>query len=131
MKVSTWNDDVLVTTTDWLTMTLRRVGRDEEASRLIEPITGHMDILENHSHHRRVLFYRGLVRPEELLDPQALTDLDLATQGYGVGNWYLAEGDTERARAIFRKIVESTYWPAFGFIAAEADLARMGDGREG
>ena len=46
-------------------------------------------------------------------------------QGYGVANWYLAEGDPERGREILERIVEGTSWAAFGFLAAEADLAGL------
>ena len=37
----------------------------------------------------------------------------------------LAEGDPEAARDVFQRIVEGTSWAAFGYIAAEADLASM------
>jgi hypothetical protein len=52
-------------------------------------------------------------------------ELDIATQGYGVGNWYFYNGNIEQAKEIFQKVMEGTYWPAFGYIAAEADLARL------
>jgi hypothetical protein len=48
----------------------------------------------------------------------------MATQGYGVGNWYLVSGDRAKARAIFDKVVVGRAWAAFGFIAAAADLKR-------
>jgi hypothetical protein len=44
---------------------------------------------------------------------------------YGIGNWYLVNGDTARARSWFERAIESGGWPAFGFIAAEADLQRL------
>lgn len=128
METST-NPDLLVATTDWMYMTLRRLGRHEEAAALLEPITADMEIIENDSYHQRLLMYKGEVAPEELLDLRAVDDPDqalaIATQGYGVGNWYLVEGDEERAREIFEAIVDGTSWAAFGYIAAEADLARM------
>lgn len=129
MQVST-NPDLLVATSDWMYMTLRRLGRRDEAAELLRPIHADLDIIENDAYHRRLLMYRGEVAPEELLDLRADNDPDvalaIATQGYGVGNWYLAEGDPETAREIFLRIVDGTSWAAFGYIAAEADLARMG-----
>lgn len=128
MAVSS-NPDLLVATSDWMYMTLRRLGRHDEAAALLEPITADLEIIENDAYHRRLLMYKGKVAPEELLDLRAVDDpdqaLSIATQGYGIGNWYLAEGETERAREVFERIVEGTSWAAFGFIAAEADLARM------
>ncbi len=118
-------DDNIVSSTDWMYMALRRLGREEEAAELLEPIRDDMDIIENHSYHARCLMYKGLKNPGELLDPDGASPLDFATQGYGVGNWYLYNGDEETAKKIFEKVVEGGYWPAFGYIAAEVELARM------
>ncbi len=125
MKVSN-NDDAITATSDWQWMTLMRLGRKAEAAKVLERITPKMEILENGSYHRRLLMYKGLEKPEALLDPAKADALTIATQGYGVGNWYLVNGDRARARETFEKVVAGTYWSAFGFIAAEADLQRLG-----
>jgi len=124
------NNDMYVATADWLYMTLRRLGRDDEAADLLEPISGGMDLLENTAYHRRLLMYKGELDPEALLDVGEGEDpaLTFATQGYGVGNWYLYNGRTEQAAAVFRRVLEGSYWAAFGYLAAEADLKRMGNG---
>ena len=124
MKVSN-NDDLLVATSDWMWMTLMRVGRKVEAGKLLERITPKMEILENGSYHRRLLMYKGLEKPEALLDPANADGLTIATQGYGVGNFYFVTGDRTRARQTFEKVVSGPNWSAFGYIAAEADLERM------
>jgi tetratricopeptide (TPR) repeat protein len=128
LAVST-NPDLLVATTDWMVMTLRRLGRADETGALLEAITADMEIIENDSYHRRLLMYKGEIAPEELLDLRSVADpdqaLNIATQGYGVGNWYLTEGDTAQAMEIYERIVAGTSWAAFGYIAAEADLARL------
>ena len=125
MKVSK-NDDSIAATSDWMWMTLMRLNRKEEAQKLLERITPKMDILENQSYHRRLLMYKGLEKPETLLDLSKVDDpTSIATQGYGVGNYYFVTGDTKRAREVFEKVVAGSGWNAFGYIAAEADLARM------
>jgi tetratricopeptide (TPR) repeat protein len=124
MKVST-NDDLLTATSDWMWMTLMRLNRKAEAAKVLERISPKMDILENTSYHRRLLMYKGLGQPEELLDPTNADGLTIATQGYGVGNWYAVTGNQARARQIFEKVVTGPNWSAFGYIAAEADLQRM------
>jgi tetratricopeptide (TPR) repeat protein len=124
MKVSN-NDDLVVATSDWRWMTLMRLGRKAEAARVLERITPKMDILENGSYHRRLLMYKGLETPEALLDPANADGLTIATQGYGVGNFYLVTGDSRRARETFEKVISGPNWSAFGYIAAEADLERM------
>lgn len=124
MKVS-HNDDSVTAVSDWMWMTLMRLNRKAEADKVLERITPKMDILENESYHRRLLMYKGLEKPEALLDPAKADALTLATQGYGVGNWYYVTGDRARAREIFEKVTAGSSWSAFGYIAAEADLHRM------
>ncbi len=119
------NDDTRVAVSDWLYMTLRRLGREDEAREVLRPIKADMDIIENTAYHRRLLMYKGEIPPDSLLNPDA-EPLQYVTQGDGVANWYLANGDTARANAILDKILESGYWAAFGYIAAEADVARRG-----
>jgi hypothetical protein len=122
------NDDMRVATLDWLYMTLQRLDRPEEAQALLTPIRADMDLLESFAYHRRLLMYKGEIPPDSLLHADPTADdraLQLATQGYGVGNWYLANGDSAKAEAIFREVIDGSYWPAFGYIAAEVDVQRM------
>jgi tetratricopeptide (TPR) repeat protein len=124
MKVSK-NDDSVTATADWTWMTLMRMGRKADAAKVLERITPKMDILENASYHRRLLMYKGLDKPEALLDTAKADDTTIATQGYGVGNYYFVTGNTARAKDVFQKVTAGGGWNAFGYIAAEADLARM------
>ena len=124
MKVST-NDDSVTTTSDWMWMTLMRLDRKADAARVLERITPVMDILENQSYHKRLLMYKGLSTPESLLDTATADATTIATQGYGVGNYYLVTGQADTAREVLTRVVSGSGWNAFGYIAAEADLARM------
>jgi tetratricopeptide (TPR) repeat protein len=124
MKVSRVNDDMLVATSDWLYMTLRRMKRDDEARAVLEPIKEQMDIIENGAYHARLLMYKGLRTAESVLNLNTADDIQIATQGYGVGNWYLVNGDREKAKEVFDRVLAGRAWTAFGFIAAEADLRR-------
>jgi tetratricopeptide (TPR) repeat protein len=122
MKVSA-NDDMRVATSDWLYMTYRRLGRPAEAAAVLEPIHAGMRILENEAYHRRLLMYKGEIAADSLLAVDIDDPVQIATYGYGVGNWYLYNGDAARAGDIFRRILDSPNWSAFGYIAAEAELA--------
>ena len=72
----------------------------------------------------RLRLYRGEIGPESILAPVDTSDVNVATLSFGLGNWYLVKGDTARAREQFRRSIRSGGWPAFGFIASEAELAR-------
>ncbi|UCE07492.1 MAG: amidohydrolase family protein [bacterium] len=124
MKVST-NPDALAATSHWLYMTLRRLGKDEQAAQVLEPINAEMDIIENQSYHQLLLFYKGEISQDSLMCKSA-DALDNATIGYGVGNWHFYNGNQDEAKQIFQKVIQGTQWAAFGYIAAEADLSKDG-----
>ena len=44
--------------------------------------------------------------------------------GYGVADYYLVNGQKDRALELMREVVRGPQWAAFGFAAAEAELAR-------
>lgn len=129
MKVSI-NDDLKVATLDWYYMTLKKLGRDAEAQSLIKAIKENMEIVENDAYYKRLLLYKGQLNPEDLLATEMTTDeqkLQYVTQGYGLGNYYLAKGDTSKAISIFQNVINTGYWSAFGYIASEMELAKLLD----
>ena len=117
------NDDMLVAFTHWLYMTLRMLGKDEEAEKALEPIRKDMTMIENGVYHRLCLFYKGEISYDELVgeDEAGMTRDAMA---YGLGNWYFYNGQKDKAKEIFEKILEGEVWASFGFIAAEADLVK-------
>ncbi len=119
------DDDSKIAISNWLYITLRRLGEKSEAEKILEGITEEMEVVENQSYYDLLLFYKGLKPESEIADKVKASDLDLATVGYGVGCWHLYNGNEVEAKIYFEKIVETRYWPAFGYIAAEAELYRM------
>ncbi len=117
------NDDMLVATTHWLYMTLRLLGRDEEALRALEPIRKEMNVIENMAYHKLCLFYKGDMAEEDIIGG-GFSDIMNDAVAYGVANYYLTNGDRERAGEIYEKMLESEIWASFGYIAAEADYVR-------
>ena len=119
------NPDMLVATSHWLYMTLRRLNRRTEADRVLESITPGMDIIENGSYYRLLLMYKGLESPHTLLE-RSREGVEGVTIAYGVANWHWYNGRRDEAVALFRTIVDrhGAEWPAFGYVAAEAELAR-------
>jgi tetratricopeptide (TPR) repeat protein len=121
------NADMLVATTHWLYMTLRRLGRESEAQKVIEPIKDNLDIIENVDYFKLVRLYQGKLKAEDLLkeigaDGSAANTLSNASLGYGLGNWFFYNGEREKAAEIFRRITTGNQWASFGYIAAETDL---------
>ena len=121
------NADMQVATAHWQYMTLRRLNRADDAKQVLAPITASMDVFENGSYHKLLLMYKGEISPETLMELVKSGGLDGATIGYGVANWHLYNGRKEEARRILQQIVDAnaTQWAAFGYIASEAELARM------
>jgi len=116
------NDDMRAATAHWLYMTLRRLGRDDEAREALEPIGAEMDVIENTVYHRLCLFYKGELAEAEITgEGGEATTNDAAA--YGLGNWRFCNGDTAGAKEVFARILEGRSWASFGYIAAEADLA--------
>jgi tetratricopeptide (TPR) repeat protein len=108
---------------DWSWMSLMRAGRPTEAQAVLDANADSLPV-EN-AYTRRLRLYRGQLDPGLVVTPADTGDVDLATLGFGLGNWYLVAGDTVLAREWFGRAVASGGWPAFGFIAAEADLRRL------
>ncbi len=127
MEVSE-HPDSKVATAHWLYMALRRAGREAEAQTLVEGMeldTLAPEVIESGSYLELLRLYAAGDR-EEGEGPDA-ESLEGATLGYGLGNWELYNGNPQRAREIFQGIVAArSQWAAFGYIAAEAELARMG-----
>ena len=120
------DDESRIAISDWLYRTLRRSGRHDEAKRLLGTVAEGLPIKENEAYYRALLFYKGVRTEDQVLDAAAFDTNTGVTTGYGVGNQYLVEGQTERACAVFRRLVEAEQWNGFGFIAAETDLTRSG-----
>lgn len=125
LKVSK-NPDMFVATQNWHYLTLMRLGKEKEAEKVLTSVKDGLDIVENDSYYKLLKLYAGKIRPETLLTEirDSNDGLQNATMGYGIGTYLLIHGDKERAETIFRKILETDQWSSFGYIAAEAELAR-------
>jgi tetratricopeptide (TPR) repeat protein len=118
------NDDGTVSSTHWLYMILRRLGREDEAAAVLEPVHPEMEIIENTSYYRLCLLYKGLLTPDDL-PGEGLEGSANDALVYGIGNWHLYNGDREGAKDVYERIMESGGWASFGYLAAEADLHRL------
>ncbi|MEM7455924.1 MAG: hypothetical protein AAF456_16355 [Planctomycetota bacterium] len=113
--------DNIVSSTHWLYMIHRRLCDDDEAEQCLASIESEMDVIENHSYHKLCQFYKGLITLEELEaargDGPERDSID-----YGIANWFLYSGETDKAIERFKELTSRNSWMSFGYIAAEADL---------
>jgi tetratricopeptide (TPR) repeat protein len=116
------NDDDRIAASYWLYLSLRHLDRDDEAQAVLEPIRPAMRVERMAAYFKLLAFYKGRLEENLLMDPETASPLELATYGHGLASHYLFNGKERRARELFQKIVEGPYWPAFGYIAAEAEL---------
>ncbi|MBL8858372.1 MAG: hypothetical protein JNL28_07715 [Planctomycetes bacterium] len=119
------NDDRLVSHTYWSWLTLKHLGREDDAARLLAAIHPEMQIHENESYLALLRFFRGDITEDELMQSSATGKNDLATRGFGLGMKRLFDGDLRAARAAFDRVLAEGPPAAFGYIAAEAERARI------
>jgi len=118
------NADMLVASSHWLYMALRRSGKPAEAAALLTPIKNELPVIENGAYHRLLLMYRRDSAGTDPGEPPGLSSVEDVTTAYGVANWHLYNGRADQAFGMFRRILQSPQWAAFGYIAAEAEVAR-------
>ncbi|MBM3989195.1 MAG: hypothetical protein FJ294_14710 [Planctomycetes bacterium] len=123
------NDDNRCSATWWLCNTLRRLGRENDARAAAAAIRADMQIVEYDSYHALCLAHRdgadidALAVRARSAGPDAS---DFATFLFGAGHFALLSLDRDRARSLFEECTRGPSWHAFGSIAAEAELARLG-----
>ncbi len=119
------NPDMVVASSHWLYMALRRAGRVNEADQVVAAITPDMEVIENQGYHRLLLMYKGALSVNDVAPAERGDAVQDATVLYGIANWHWYHGRKASARKMFEQIVALPQWGAFGFLAAEAELARM------
>jgi tetratricopeptide (TPR) repeat protein len=113
----------LAGSTDWLWMSLMRAGRKSDAQAMLARRPDSLAVMNAYA--RRLKLYRGEIGPDDVFTPADTADIQVATLSYGLGNWFLLQGDTTRAKTWFERSIKSGGWPAFGFIMSEVELNRL------
>jgi tetratricopeptide (TPR) repeat protein len=120
-------DDSIIAASNWLYITLRRERKASEADLVLTRINENMEVVENGSYHALLLFYKGLRTEDQLQKLASESEPEKATIYYGLGCWHLYNDDPTKAGDYFRECITGDYWPAFGYISAEVELARAGE----
>ncbi len=126
LDIST-KEDELIAVCDWFYMTKLRLGDREGAEKLLHNIQEDFDPGDNGAYFRRLLMYKGIVKPEEVLpeDLSTLDALDLVTMGFGLSNYYFYNGEEAKSNEVIDMILKSgdeqNCYVAFGYLAAKVD----------
>ncbi len=117
-------DDQRAGSSDWSYMTYRRAKRDKEAAAILDKVSPDWKLTGSPYYFQRLMFYKGLKKEEDLIHADT-PDVALSTLLYGLGNWYLYNGDPAKARGYFERAVKAKNgWPAWGFIGSEIELKK-------
>ena len=113
---------MLVAFTHWHYMSLRLLDRADDARAVLDPIHEDMNVIESMPYHQLCLLYKGENDTGTVLDSN-ITAAGGDSAMYGIANWHYYNGDPEEGLRRMRAHLESDSWAAFGYIAAEADVA--------
>ena len=128
--------DSVIDCSNWLYVSLRRAGKEQEAAAVLTGVTPDLKNTEPHLlfYLRLLHFYQGTIPESEILPAKPVDANDLEgelafdTTGYGVGNWHLYNGQPEQAQPLFKSVVTGNAWNSWGFIGSEIELAKRGGG---
>jgi tetratricopeptide (TPR) repeat protein len=121
------NDDFRVASAYWRALALVHLGRAEAARALAAVYAARpLELMESHDYAELLRLLAGASeRALERLDG-AGAPLARATLGYGVAMWERLQGRDEAARARLEALLAGERSSAFGVLAAEVELARLG-----
>ncbi|WP_373217735.1 tetratricopeptide repeat protein [Ruminococcus sp. 5_1_39BFAA] len=125
-------EDELIAVCDWYYMTELRLGNREKAQALLENIKEDFNPGDNVAYFRRLLMYKGILKPEEVIpaDISKMEALDVVTMGFGIANYYWYNGDQEKSNQMIDMILDmgdkNECYFAFGYLAAKVDKKNRG-----
>jgi Flp pilus assembly protein TadD len=125
------NTDERINSTNWLYAALRRAGKTAEAAKALEAVPPDMTNTSPHTkfYLNLVRFFQGKMTEADALPPEPPADntdqeveLPFDTVAYGIGNWYLYNGNP--AKEYFQRVMKGHVWVTWGFVGSELELAR-------
>jgi Flp pilus assembly protein TadD len=127
------NNDERINSTNWLYAALRRAGKSKEAAKALDGIPLSMT---NEAPHTKfylnlVRFFQGNMGEAAAVPPMPAptntdqeVELPFDTVSYGIGNWYLYNGNPAKAKEYFARVVKGHVWVTWGFIGSELELSK-------
>ena len=97
-----------------------------EYDKLLTKIDNQMNLIENHSYLSILNFYKNSTSQfdieKKIFKEESLNNITVA---FGLGNFYLLKGETEKAYKIYNLITNSDQWSSFAYIGAEVMLKKL------
>ena len=113
------NDDSRVAAMHWAHVSLLRAGRPEEARGILDLVDRYPDVIENVAYLELIQLYRGELKAGALLARKERS----AALEYGLSRYLIRLGAQVDGEESLIQLSQRPEWPAFGVLAAEADLA--------
>ncbi len=111
---------------DWLYNAYQRMGEKTKAENVLTPFTLDYPIEDkNYAYFRRLLLYKKLITPEELIDPaMEPTTMSVGdmTKLYGLANFLAYNGNADQANELYKKVLLTDQWLGFAYAGAELDV---------
>ena len=120
------NNDSFVAAANWLYIIYYQLNKINKADKLLAKIDNQMNLIENNSYLIILNLYKdsnSLIEIEKkIFKEESLNNITVA---FGLGNFYLLKGETEKAYKIYKLITNSNQWSSFAYIGAEVMLKKL------
>ena len=120
------NNDSFVAAANWLYIIYYQLNMINKADKLLTKIDNQMNLIENHSYLSILNFYKNSTSQfdieKKIFKEESLNNITVA---FGLGNFYLLKGETEKAYKIYNLITNSNQWSSFAYIGAEVMLKKL------
>ena len=120
------NNDSFVAAANWLYIIYYQLNMINKADKLLTKIDNQMNLIENHSYLSILNFYKNSTSQfdieKKIFKEESLNNITVA---FGLGNFYLLKGETEKAYKIYNLITNSNQWSSFAYIGAEVVLKKL------
>jgi len=121
----------------WIYTSYVELGRYEDAKKSLELIDATIEPPRmDYGYCRSVRLYKGIVKPEEFIDIPAMekavlprekrVELELNTMYYALYNYWMVNGDEEKAADAIRELHKIAYPGAFGYSKSIPIAKRLG-----
>lgn len=125
------NDDMYVAMANWLYISLLSRGKQQEAESVFNSVSKSPQLIENTDYISILYYYvhkpseKEIERYTKTLVGNDTLGVKAATLYFGAGYYCKMKNLPGKAKLFFEKAIATGQWASFGFIAAEAELARM------